>query len=223
MKLGIPQILPHVRQQHLHFLGIPFQQLGEQPEGEALETLLHLDQIPRADCFLQYASDVSNLPLLHISPQYPQNDRKQAKGSKQKTHQMLILRPRPNRQPKPLRHHALKARLPHPPLQPDPRLRIPPEIPTRLQQRAGPFADREVFPEGAVFGVVAEVEVLELGPGAGCEGGEDVGDEPWPGGDGGGHVAGVDEVEWIGPGPGGFAVVDFEFDVGGDPGKGGRE
>ena len=73
--------------------------------------------------------------------------------------------------------------------------------------------------EGAVFGVVAEVEVLELGPGARFEGVEDVGDEARPGGDGGGHVAGVDEGERGGPCPRGFAVVDFEFYVGGNPGR----
>ena len=76
--------------------------------------------------------------------------------------------------------------------------------------------------KGAVFGVVAEVEVLELGPSAGLEGVENVGDEARPGGDRGGHVADVDVGERVRPGPGGFAVVDFEFHVRGHPGRGER-
>ena len=46
---------------------------------------------------------------------------------------------------------------------------------------------------------------------------EGLGDEFGPVADGGRHVAGVDEVEGRLEGPGLFGIVDFEFDVVGDP------
>lgn len=71
--------------------------------------------------------------------------------------------------------------------------------------------------EGPVFGVQAEVVVLELGVPAGRGGSEALPDQLLPVGDGGCEVAAVDEVEGVLEGPVFFRVVDFEFDVGGDP------
>jgi len=130
---------------------------------------------------------------------------------------MLVLRPRPNRDPILLRHQLLKPRVLHPPLQLRPRARIAAEIPRRLQQRVRPLGDRAVGAHGAVFGVVCQFEILEFGVAAGFREGEGLGHEFGPVDDGGGHVAGVDEVEFLGEGPGLFAVVDFELYVCGDP------
>lgn len=114
----------------------------------------------------------------------------------------------------------LKPHLLHPPLQLRSRTRIPPKIPTRIQQRADPLLHREIIFQRAVFGVICQFEIAEFGPTARFDGGEGLAHEFGPVGDGGGEVTGVDVVEGGFERPGFFAVVDFEFYVWGDPGLG---
>lgn len=56
MYLRIPQIFPDIREQHLHLIWIPLQQLNEQPQRERLKTLFDLNQIPRSNRFLPHFS-----------------------------------------------------------------------------------------------------------------------------------------------------------------------
>lgn len=74
-----------------------------------------------------------------------------------------------------------------------------------------------LFPQRPVIGIVHELKVLQLGIPALDRVFEGLADEPGPIGNGGSEVADEDEVEILLEGPLLFGVVDFEFDVGGDP------
>ena len=133
------------------------------------------------------------------------------------TYQMLILRPRPNRNSILLRDHPLKPRILHPPLQLRPGTRIFSKIPASLQQRRSPLGDRPLRLHGIIFRIERKLKIVELRVAAGfCEF-EGLGNQFRPVGNRSGHVAGVDEVEFLGEGPGLFAVIDFEFYVCGHP------
>ena len=52
MNPRIPNILPHIRQQHLHLLQLPPEHRGEEPQREGLEPVFDLDEVEGTDCFL---------------------------------------------------------------------------------------------------------------------------------------------------------------------------
>lgn len=74
-----------------------------------------------------------------------------------------------------------------------------------------------LFSQSAVFGVILEVVILELGIPAGLGELERLRREARPVLDGGGEVTGVHDVEFFLERPRLLAVVDFEFHVGWDP------
>ena len=133
---------------------------------------------------------------------------------------MLIFRPRPDRQAEPFMVHMLEACVFQPPFDLGSGLRVLAEVDAGPAPEIVPFPLRVLGREGAVFCVYTEVVVLELGVAAGRRGVEALGDQSLPVGDGGGEVAAVDEVEGVLEGPGFLGVVDFELDVGWDPGWG---
>ena len=210
MQLRIPEILPHVRKQDMHLLRLPAQELRVQPHCEGFEPLFDLDEVPAADVF-----------LLHSSAPFPSRRCRKNEIEGWMHYQMFILRPRPNRDAILPRDQRLEARVVHPPLQLRPGARIAPEIPRGFQESVGPLGDRALGAHAAVFGVVCQLEILEFRVAAGFGEGEGLRHEGWPGDDGSGHVAAVDEVEGLLEGPGLFDVVDFEFHVGRDPVEGG--
>ena len=132
---------------------------------------------------------------------------------------MLILWPWPNRYPELLRDDVLKPRLLHPLFQLTPRIGVLTKVLARLQQRVHPHTDSHVRLHRPVLGVVFEMEILELGIPAWLGVVEGLTHEFGPVGDGASHVADVDKVEGGLEGPEGFGVVDFEFDVFGDPNR----
>lgn len=198
MDFRVSDVFAHFVQEFVDIRGVPAEGLDVEAEGEGFEAGFYLDLVPGADCFLKQCQVL---------------DSKAVWCQKKETYEMLILRPRPNRQNIFLMLHPLKPRLLHPPLQLRPRTRIPSKIPTRIQQRPHPLLHREVIFQRAVFGVVGQFEVAEFGPAARFNGGEGLAHEFGPVDYGGGEVAGVDVVEGGGEGPGFFAVVDFEFHV----------
>lgn len=76
---------------------------------------------------------------------------------------------------------------------------------------------RTVLPQSAIFGVIFEVVILELGIPARLGELQRLRHETRPVLDGGGEVAGVHNVKLLLERPRFLAVVDFEFDVGWDP------
>lgn len=52
MDARIPKILPHIRQENLHFFLLPPEHLREEAERERFEAFFDLDQVPGTDCFL---------------------------------------------------------------------------------------------------------------------------------------------------------------------------
>ena len=95
--------------------------------------------------------------------------------------------------------------------------RIPPKIPAGIQQPFHPFAYTQLIRITIILAIIRKHVVLELDPAAGLSVGKHLPDELGPVDNRAGQVARVDIVEGLGPGPGGFAVVDFELHVRGDP------
>ena len=128
--------------------------------------------------------------------------------------ELRVLGPGPDGEAEPLVHDLGEAGVPDPLLQGDARAGVAADLARRREEGVDPFLGVVLFGQGAVFRVVLQVEVLELGPAAGDEvaggsivswdGGErgsvedelvDVSDEPGPVFDAGGHVAAEDVVE----------------------------
>jgi hypothetical protein len=139
----------------------------------------------------------------------------------------------------------LEAGVADPLVERDARARVAADLARRREEGVDPLLGVVLVRQRAVFRVVLQVKVLELGPAAGVEvafeeGGQvsfllqqiseaprerlgrdalvDVADQLGPIGDAGGHVAAEDEVEWDVVEPGAFDIIDLKLDVWRNPG-----
>ena len=71
MDLRIPDILAHIRQQHLHLLQLPAQHRREQAEGEGFEAVFDLHEIEGADGFLFGVYEVGSSVSISLIPPPP--------------------------------------------------------------------------------------------------------------------------------------------------------
>ena len=131
---------------------------------------------------------------------------------------MFILRPRANRQAILLMLHILKPHLAHPSLNLTPRARIPPKLDRRINQSRNPLLDLMLRLHASILTIIRNIEILELGPAARLGSIIRLTNKTGPIRDRSSKVAEVDKVEFMGERPRFLGVVDFEFNVGGDPG-----
>lgn len=98
VNLGISEILADVREQDLHFFCLPLEYLRQESEGHSFKSLFERYQIPCSYRFLAWDK-------LRV-------------GSKKcfSAYQMLVLRPRPDRQAEPLMVDVFEPSILYPPL-----------------------------------------------------------------------------------------------------------
>lgn len=201
-------LLPHLRQQDMHLLLRPPIPITQQPHREGLQPVQQLDQIAGTHLF---------------------KDR--------------VLWPRPDRELDLFDDYVLEPRCFDPFFEAASGISSASDAVGHFEEFVAPDFGGVVGFQGAVLGVEGEVVVLEFGPAAGTEvagtlcqqpcmlgpsgwqGLElakvdplvDVFDQLGPVGNASDHVAAEDKVKGRGMRPGAFDIVDFEFDVGGNP------